>query len=368
MSLADLESELVEVIVQKSIEFPEEFNAIEELPSVPLFTTATGSKELSSEGEAAIRDAIQPEIRSIVSPWEDIPKASAFDGPIDEINQALAKLVGSPDLESLELAQDAEIELGGFIPDYMGHVKANLTGWRGETVKALRANYVNRFGPMIAMQCNGLVILRKSLEAEQEIWRQAQDNIEELLSASIKVFDALNFWGTDAQKKVALDMVAMVSSIVGAIISGPGMAIAAAMISATVSVTKDNLESILGRETDNKTEFSIDGSTVNEVWSNMRSAIRGLKNEILAVEDGLAKVVARLRLQFDDQFSIGIDEKDNPILSSGIELLFPPAPGDMMPPGVDTNSDGTVSQDEMVDGIERPTTNYAPPNESDSIL
>lgn len=98
----------------------------------------------------------------------------------------------------------------------------------------------------------------------------------------------------------------------------------------------------------------------------MRAAVRALKNEILDAEADLAKVVDGLYFQFGDTFSVDIGADESAIRLPGTDLLYPPAPGAMGSGGLDENNDGVVSQDELVVGIEAPTTDYVPPNAADS--
>lgn len=241
MSLSQLESDLVDVIMVKAMEYPDEYNAIGDFPSVSVLYGDNGDPMWSEAEYDKARSAVESAVRNIISPWESIPKPGDFDAPIDELNRALGILSGSANAESIALKENVELEIGGLIPSYMSRVKANLTGWRGETVKALRTNYVRRFGPMIALQCNGLVILRKALEAERVIWEGAHENIQLVLKESATAFDALNWWGNDANLKLAFDIAAAVAGIVGAIVSGPAAAIAVATVGGAVSVSKDQI-------------------------------------------------------------------------------------------------------------------------------
>lgn len=356
--LGELEEMLVEAIARKYEEFPEEGWQCGDLPKIGTGTSG-GGVILKDEDSGPLRDAIRPVVNNVFAPWRDIPSPGMLKNRyLNQVKKAAVPLSG----DSVEGVAFDNIVLGtpSLIPDYMARVRTNLTDWNGETVTAFRDTYVRRFNSMFGLQANGVLILQLSMQAYVDIWRGARDNIVAILVASIRSFDALNYWGSEAKQKLAFDIATGVAGIAGAIASGPLAAITAAVVGAGLTVAKDPI-------TTQSTESDIEGSTIPEVWSNMRASVRALKNEIVATEAELGDLVSAIRQGYDAKFALDADGEGADQTMSGTDLITPPVPGTMVSDSFDSNNDGKVSVDELADGVERPDAGYRPPNAADSV-
>jgi hypothetical protein len=362
--LADLEAQLVEVILAKAMEFPDEYNAIKDFSPVSIKYGDNGDPLWSESAYATAKESIGAAVANLLEPWYGIPSPSRFAAPVESFRFALENLTGSDGATALEIRSDVELHVGGQVPLYMERIRANFTGWQGETVTAFRTNYIRRFGPMLAMQNNALMLLRMALEAEAVLWQAAQRKIIEVVEGSINAFDALNFWGDEANLKLAFDVAAAVAGVVGAMMSGPVGAIAAAAVGGTIAAAKDPIsqpsEEVEGSEVD------IEGTTIGDVWWSTRATIRALKDEIMRAEDDLGRLIGELYVAFGDGYVVDIGPEGESITRTGIELLRPPPLAAVTSAEADSNGDGVLSTDELVAGIDAPDEGYSPPNESDS--
>ncbi|MFD0557821.1 hypothetical protein FB566_3107 [Stackebrandtia endophytica] len=356
--LNELEEMLVEAIARKYEEFPQEGWQCSDIPKVGTGTSG-GGVILREEDAAPLRNAIRPVVGNIFAPWHDIPSPGVLKNRyLYQVKKAAVPLSG----DSVEGVAFDDVVLGtpSLIPDYMARVKTNLTDWQGETVTAFRDTYVRRFNPMFGLQANGVLILQLSMQAYVDIWQKARENIVAILVASIQSFDALNYWGSEAKQKLAFDIATGVAGIAGAIASGPLAAITAAVVGAGLTVAKDPI-------TTQSTESDIEGSTIPEVWSNMRASVRALKDEIVATEAELGDLVSAIRQGYDAKFAVDLGDADTDQQMTGTDLIAPPVPGTMVSDDLDSNNDGKVSVDELADGVERPDAGYRPPNAADSV-
>src|SRR5690349_22361506 len=126
------------------------------------FVQVTGVPYVS---DVTVQNYARQKAQEIWGPYMELPPPSSLDGAIQALSDAHNRLTNTG---VTNLADAERFSLGALVPQYMEAFRINQAGWRGETIDAVRAGYLDRWGGMVFLQANTIALLLLVLRGYQE--------------------------------------------------------------------------------------------------------------------------------------------------------------------------------------------------------
>lgn len=227
-----------------------------------------------TEIQAKYQNCAQP----LFEPFTRIPDPGSYQGLIDELHGAMSclshgahmtdpitgKSIGAnEDLRAIETAAD------------------DLNDWSGAAAHAFKANFLDPFPAVASNQFLVLGVMKGAVEADQEVWKKTQADIEKIANDTLDALDNVGSCG-----KSDLEFTLSVASAVAAIGAIPftgGASVAFAAVGAASAVggaVQKGYESVKGN-----------GASAEQVVSSMKTAIDELTKHIREQEGQIAKAM-----------------------------------------------------------------------------
>ncbi len=205
-----------------------------------------------------------------------MPTESDFDDLVTRTSQGRAQLsYGS-------YGGDASDPVGGSVNVNntlldIDSVADELDEWRGQAASSFRDNVKTPFPGVVTNMFIAASVIHGAATAEQALWREANDNVEEILTNAINAVDSLD----DCNPDEFVSLVKVIGAIGAVAVAGPGgAAIAIAAVSAT------------GEVLDSGKEFGTGGGEPMVILGKTRTALQAVISDL---DEGEAKVKAALQ-------------------------------------------------------------------------
>lgn len=324
-SLKIAQSDLINTVVNKMIT-AEDQDGVEEFIK---------QHKIPAASDMYIRQYCQNKADEIWGPWEELPLPKTYDAAIKSLRDAKGRLAN----EGVTSLEDAEnFSAGALVDDYMTDFKTNQTGWKGNTIDAMRRNYIGQWGRMVFLQSNTLQVLILMLEAYKAQVDQAQKDIVALVKDAKTVVDSYSsssLCGSGSDKKNAIFNIAIAVGAVIALAEG-WPAVVATVAAGGLSVAKD------AYKVDEPKEHPLGGDSVSEIWQNAIDATEKLRKMYEESEKDLANMTSGFYDILGD--NVTVDKN-----AYGSDLTIPAYKLIRAQPLSSTNS------------VEPPDRNYSPP-------
>lgn len=354
---------LIDSMVAKSLEFHKEFERIPGAPQIESGVIMPGVIK-DPEAKQQIRAFIGDLVRNEFGRWKGMPNPAPMKEAAISTKAAIQGLSNTgfttddiPDLNDPEPAdKELVIDLDGDIPSCGHQIETSIGGWRGEMVNSFRNNYTKNFREIFLIQTLYGSVLNAAILSEYELWDQGRARLLELLHDGAEAFDALDCMG-GPERKLAVVYGVGILGITGALFPAVGAlaALGAAALTATDAIADANQQK----------EVPLGGGTVDEVWKNIQEAAATLHSQILQIEGALGATLASVFDATSDKVSFNLDPKGDPIVAPVIDLLQPPAPAFVEAVkdayATSTTADETALKETILDVVEVPNDQYAPP-------
>jgi Zn ribbon nucleic-acid-binding protein len=240
--------------------------------------------------DVAIRNYATQKAKEIWGPYRELPPPSSFDAPIRALANARHRLTNT----GVTQLQEAEaFSLSALVPDYMQNFRINQSGWRGETIDAIRSKYLARWGGMVFLQANTLALLELVLAGYQEQVAQAQKDVVALVNAAeqvIAAYDPGSMCGSTDSKNLTFNILIGVATVVSAAAGGAGLAvtsIVAAAAAGGLGIAKDAYNPAAPMDAE------IQGHNVAAIWRSILDATDRLRQQFEASDRELHDIVAQ---------------------------------------------------------------------------
>ena len=283
-----------------------------------------------------IRQYCQDKADEIWKPWESLPLPSTFENGIQKLKDAKGHISDSAVEEPKDIS---DFSANALVQQYMEDFQINLTGWQGDTIDAVRRNYLDNWGRMVFLQTTTLQTLIVLLEAYKTQVDTAQKDIVALVNAAEEVAASYSS-GSVSGGAEGQDAVFNILIAVGGVVAATGgwPAIAGAVAAGGLTVSKD-----LFPKASDPEEHPLGGDSISEIWSNTVDATEKLKQQFITSEEKLAEMASEFYGMLGDGVTVDKDGHGESITIPAYDLI-------RVKPLASTSD------------VERPDSNYSPPD------
>lgn len=234
-----------------------------------------GSNQIDREG---IRQKYQGAAVPHFEPFTGIPDPSSYDTPIEALGNAMEQLSSGEMKDPIN---------GGNItanPDLtrVGSAGDTLESWTGEAADNFKRNFLDPFPAVVKNQFLLLGVMRGALEADQERWRRARDDIETIAEGTLSGLDNVESCGKN-ELKFTFSVASAVAAVGSIPFTGGASAAGIAAVGAVGSVGAAAMD---GEKVVNK-----EGGSADQVVQSMKSSIDELTEEIRKSGGKVAKAL-----------------------------------------------------------------------------
>lgn len=162
--------------------------------------------------------------------------------------------------------------------DKMTDATNNIVRWTGRAAMEFRRNFIAPFRSIVANQFIAVAILRSALEAEQEIWIRARNDIDKIAHDTLVALDRMD----DCGKNSWVMTFTVVSSVAG--VSGAALAPFSGGASLSLTAIAAASQVAAAGVPDDPPQVNFQGETAIAVIASMRDAI-GLLHGYIAEQE-----------------------------------------------------------------------------------
>lgn len=244
-------------------------------PGDPPFAPEPGEDETRAAIIASFSD-----IPSLFEPFTIMPTPSSFDGPIEDIDEAM---------KVLSLGYIANDPISGEIyranPDLakVGGSRSYLDTWTGAAREAFEEDFLTPFPAMVTNQFIECAVLRGALAAEQALWSAAQDNILKVVQSGINALENMDHCGQNKWTMV-WTIVASVAAVAAVPISG-GTSLAALAAVGTVTAVGSAAQVAAAHQVQAPYPTDYHGESAEAVIGEVRAGVAHVISEIQRAEE-----------------------------------------------------------------------------------
>ncbi|MEU7146138.1 hypothetical protein ABZ942_42330 [Nocardia sp. NPDC046473] len=221
-------------------------------------------------------------VEPLFEPFSRMPDPASYDPLITELTMAMQKLM-TQSTPATKLSQDV-----AFVGTHLDKIQADsdyLQGWDGRGAMAFKTEVLGSFKTRTGNLFTALSTMRGVLQAHQEMWRNARDDIDKIAETTLNALDHADASSDPATLPFVFSVLAAVGTVTAGIITiatggatAPIVAIGSAASVGSASVAGSKMES---------------GTTCDSIIKSMSQAIDDLTAHIHWVEMGdmTAKIV-----------------------------------------------------------------------------
>ncbi|SFP27026.1 hypothetical protein [Amycolatopsis rubida] len=212
-------------------------------------------------------------IEALFEPFSGMPDPAGYDPLIADLNAAMAKLNTSPS-HATQLTSD--VGLANPLLDKMTTDGGYLQEWTGEAAMEFKARFIDTFITISGNQFTMLSTLKGALQAHQEMWRKARDDIDKIAESTKNALDNAGGCGKN-QWSFGFSVLSAVVAVGGVAVTvatgGTGLAVTLPAIGAAASTGSAGVAAI-----------TASGDSAETIVNSMKQAVDDLARHIHEVE------------------------------------------------------------------------------------
>jgi hypothetical protein len=129
-------------------------------------------------------DEVRTRIDNALRPWEDLPDPATFDSYVEELRQANGKL-------AVATGTSGGVATGaGRIGAQLGIIAQNSSAMSGGIITAFKSKFLGELGKAIGGHHGLTVILGQAMTAEQNLLKQARQDVAQAVASATSALDA----------------------------------------------------------------------------------------------------------------------------------------------------------------------------------
>lgn len=179
---------------------------------------------------------------------------------------------------------------------------SDTSSWDGQFIKALADIYLLQLPHILMGQMAVTGYLLGSLQMSEAAVKAAEDNIGKVLDGTIAALEEAGA-GLDISLSEVLDVVSKATGLASAVLAlvpgGQGVSAGLALTSVVTGLGGELAGKIEGKPDAKETEMKISGDTVDEIADSLEKEIKKCLNQVAAVENGCADMIAELSAVMD---------------------------------------------------------------------
>ncbi|WP_326551274.1 hypothetical protein [Micromonospora sp. NBC_01813] len=224
------------------------------------------------------------DIPEVFRAFAEMPDPQAFAPRLEALDAAIGELSSgwSSDDPFNDRHYPANVDL-----DKMTDATNHVVRWTGRAAMEFRGNFISPFRSIVANQFIATVILRSALEAEQEIWVRARNDIDKIAHDTLVALDRMD----DCGKNSWVMTFTVISSV--AAVSGAALAPFTGGASLSLAAVAAGSQVAAAGVPDDPPKVNFQGETAIDVIASMRDAIGLLRGYIEEQERKIGDALTR---------------------------------------------------------------------------
>lgn len=219
------------------------------------------------------------DIPGLFAPFTEMPTPESFDGPIKDLQMAVAKLAQGDSqhdpITGITYVGNAELAKLSGSASY-------IEDWTGRAAMEFKSTFIDPFPTIVHNQFLVTSVLSAALQAEREIWVNARRDIDKIAHDTLEALDRMDDCGKN-EWTMTFTVVAAVATIAAVPLTmGAALAVTAVAAGSAAAATMIGTEAPTVR-------FS--GESASAVVSQMRMAISKLTEYIIEQESKIAQAM-----------------------------------------------------------------------------